>query len=274
MTPLARIRLQSTTLPAAIGELVRDTRLAIGWSQAELGARVGASQTTIWRIEHGDPGTIDLGTVQRVLASLGLRATLEVEGRHLADRADQRDRVHAALIAAIAGRLRRFGWMVETEVPTGAASPTGWIDALAYRERDAAMAIIEVKTDLPDVGGLQRQVTWYEREAPYAARRLGWHPASTNVIVICLSSAAVAARLREHRELLGPAFPGDPRTAERWLRDPGASPPAGRTLALTDLARRRDPALQPSGLHGRGIRPAYRDYAHAASILRARSAAR
>jgi HTH-type transcriptional regulator/antitoxin HipB len=271
MTPLVRLRLKAGTLPSAVGEFVRETRQVIGWSQAELGARAGTSQTTVWRIEHGDPGAIDLATIHRVLESLGLRATLEVEGRHLADRADQRDRVHAALASAVAGRLRRCGWAVETEVPTGATSPTGWIDVLAHREHDSALAIVEVKTDLPDIGGLQRQVAWYEREGPYAARRLGWQPASTTVLVVCLNTAAVARRLRDHRDLLAPAFPGDPRAAERWLRDAGASRPIGRTLAITDLAPRRGPALEPSGLHGRSVRPAYRDYAHAASVLASRA---
>ena len=270
MAPLARIRLQAGSLPGAIGALVRDTRLEIGWSQDELAVRTGTSQTKIWRIEHGDPSALDLAMVDGVLSALGLRTTLEVEGRHLADRADQRDPVHAALAGAVAGRLKRCGWDVASEVPTGRSSPTGWIDLVGYRSRDAALAIIELKADLPDIGGLQRQVTWYEREAPFAARRLGWLPATAAVIVVCLNTAAVTQQLREHRGLLAAAFPGDASAVSAWLRDPAAPPPPARTLVVTDLAPRRGLALAPAGLHGRAAAPTYRDYAEVAGVLAAR----
>ena len=249
---------------------MRDARLEIGWSQDELAVRTGTSQTMIWRIEHGDPRALNLAVIDGVMSALGLRTTLEVEGRHLADRADQRDPVHAALASAVAGRLRRCGWQVASEVPTGRGAPTGWIDLLGYRSRDAALAIVELKADLPDIGGLQRQVTWYEREAPFAARRLGWLPASAAVIVVCLDTDAVARSLRDHRGLLASSFPGDVATVSAWLRDPAAPPPSARTLAVTDLAPHRGLALGSAGLHGRAPAPSYRDYAEAAGVLSAR----
>ena len=270
MAPLARLRLQAGALPVAVGALVRDARLEIGWSQDELAARTGTSQTRIWRIEHGDPSALSLGVIDDVLSALGLRTTLEVEGRHLADRVEQRDSVHAALASAMAGRLGRCGWQVASEVPTGRDSPTGWIDLLGYRPVDAALAIVELKADLPDVGGLQRQVTWYEREAPFAARRLGWLPASAAVIVVCLDTDAVARSLRDHRGLLASSFPGDVAAVSAWLRDPAAPPPSARTLVVTDLAPHRGLALASAGLHGRAPAPAYRDYAEAAGVLVAR----
>jgi transcriptional regulator with XRE-family HTH domain len=270
MAPLTRIRLQAGTLPTVIGSLIRETRHAIGWSQDELAWRAATSQTKVWRIERGDPAALDLATLDRVLGALGLRPTLEIEGRHLADRVDQRDPVHAALAASVAGRLSRCGWDVASEVPTGAASPTGWIDLLGYRERDASLAIVEIKTDLPDIGGLQRQVSWYEREAPYAARRLGWRPEHAAIVVVCLDTTAIAQQLRDHRPILGPAFPGDARALSAWLRDPAAPPPAHRTLVVTDLARHRGLALEPSGLHGRRPAAEYRDYADAAAVLASR----
>jgi len=272
MAPPTRIRLQAGTLPAVVGSLVRETRHAIGWSQDELAGRAGTSQTKVWRIERGDAAAQDLATLDRVLGALGLRSTLEIEGRHLADREDQRDPVHAALATAVAGRLQRCGWSVSGEVPTGASSPTGWIDLLGYREGDASMAIVEIKTDLPDIGGLQRQVSWYEREAPHAARRLGWRPEFAAVIVVCLDTTAVARQLRDHRPVLGPAFPGDARALSAWLRDPAAPHPRRRTLVVTDLAPHRGLALEPSGLHGRRPPAAYRDYRDAAAVLAARRA--
>lgn len=161
-------------------------------------------------MERGAARATDLRVLDRALTALGLRTTLEIEGRHLADRADQRDPVHAALTLAMAGRLARCGWAIATEVPTGRASPTGRIDRLGYRSRDAALAIVELKADLPDVGGLQRQVASYEREGAYAgpAARL----------------AAVGGRRR--RRLPGQRDRRD--AARRPSRGPRASLPGGR----------------------------------------------
>jgi transcriptional regulator with XRE-family HTH domain len=272
MAPLVRIRVQPGSLPTVLGSLVRETRELIGWSQDELARRAGTSQTKVWRIEHAAPGACDLSTLDRVLSALGLRSTLEVEGRHLADRADQRDPVHAALASAVAGRLLRAGWVVDSEVPTGARSPTGWIDLVACRERDAALLIIEIKADLPDIGGLQRQVAWYEREAPYVARRLGWRAERIVVAVVCLDSASIAGQVREHQPLLAPAFPGDARSFASWLTDPAMTFDGRRTLVVTDLAPHRALALTPSALQGRRTPPRYRDYADALSVLRRRRA--
>ncbi|MEW6223518.1 MAG: hypothetical protein AB1627_02700 [Chloroflexota bacterium] len=122
--------------------------------------------------------------------------------------------------------------------------------------------------------GAQRQVTWYEREAPFAARRLGWLPASATVIVVCLNSAAVARSLGDHRALLASSFPGDAAAMAAWLRDPAAPPPSARTLVVTDLAPHRGLALASAGLHGRAPTPSYRDDAEAAGVLVARRPAR
>jgi transcriptional regulator with XRE-family HTH domain len=270
MAPLTRIRVQPHTLPAVLGSLIRDTRQQIGWSQDELADRAATSQTKVWRVERAAPGALDLETLDRLLTALGLRSTLEIEGRHLADRADQNDLLHGALGSAVAGRLRRAEWAVEGEVQTGARAPTGWIDLAAFRERDASLLIIELKADLPDIGGLQRQVAWYEREAPYVARRLGWRAERVVVAVVCLDTAAIADRLREHHALLAQAFPGDPRTLARWLTDPTVPFDGRRTLVVTDLAPHRGLAMTPSALQGRKTTPTYRDYADAVSVLRRR----
>ena len=267
MAPEARIRIEAAGMSAAVATLVRDARSTIGWSQRELAHRVGTSQTKIWRIERADPGALDVATLDRVLSALGLRSMLEVEGHHLADRREQRDRVHARLMAAMAGRLERCGWVAVTEVPIGSREPRGWIDLVAFRAWDAAMATFELKSDLPDIGGLLRQVDWYERAAPWVARRLGWRAEHFAIAVICLDTQAVASRLDEHRWLLRPAFPGRAGMLATWLGDSTSPIPEGRVMAVTDLAARRGLALRSSRLEGQRARPAYLDYADAARFV-------
>ncbi len=47
---------------------------------------------------------------------------------------------------------------------------------MAFDPRTRTLAVIEIKTQLDDLGQIERTLAWYEREAWAAARRLGWRP--------------------------------------------------------------------------------------------------
>jgi transcriptional regulator with XRE-family HTH domain len=253
-----------------IGATIRDARQTIGWSQDELADRARTSQTMVWRAESGGADSIRVEVLDRILRALGVRWELELRARHLDERRDQLEPVHAALVGAMAGRLGRAEWEVASEVPTGGESPTGWIDLAAYRARDSSMFLGEVKTDLPDVGGMQRQVGWYEQASARVAQRLGWRPTRTAVALICLDSRMIAERLLANRELLRGAFPGRPADLSRWLSGQAPHPPTGRTIVVTDLAPYRGLGIRPSRLHGRERPATYDGYAEAAAELRRR----
>lgn len=269
MTPIVRMPLAPATLRSVVGELVRDTRLVIGWSQRELADLAHVSRAAVWRLETNQKAGVDLDVIDGVLHELGLRITLEVEGQHVAARRGQRDLVHSRLVARLAARLRRLGWLVATEVPTGPSAPTGWIDILAFRAADNALLVIEVKTTIPDAGDLLRQVSRYEREATWAAQRQGWQPTTTRVAVVVLDTAEVREALDGNRDLLGTAMPGDPRVLEAWIHAPVGSPGL-RTIVASDFRKRRAPGLFPTVLGGRRAAPAYVDYAAVAAALTAR----
>ncbi len=61
--------------PADIGAAVRERRRALGWTQAQLAQRTGASRLWVAELESGKPGA-GLGLVLRALASLGLAVNL------------------------------------------------------------------------------------------------------------------------------------------------------------------------------------------------------
>ncbi|HET7828019.1 MAG TPA: helix-turn-helix transcriptional regulator [Candidatus Limnocylindrales bacterium] len=270
MAPSTRISLMPNSYAWMIGSLIRDARLTIGWSQDELAERAKTSQTMIWRIETGGADRVRIDVMDRVVRSLGMRWELELRGRHLDERRDQLDPVHAALVGSLGGRLARGGWEVETEVPTGGESPTGWIDLAAYRESDASMFLGEVKADLPDIGGMQRQIGWYEQSAGRVAQRLGWRPTRIAVGLVCLDSRAISERLAANRDLLRRAFSGRPSDLARWLLDCEAAPPAGRTIVVTDLAGYKGLGLRRSRIHGPERPTTYEGYADAAAYLRRR----
>lgn len=251
----------------ALADLVRDTREVIGWSQRELAARSGTSQTTICRLEANGTPSIGLDVVERVLVALGLRVSLSVDARHLEDRRRQNDAMHARVNGYAARRVGRSGWLTATEVRIGDDVPRGWIDLLAYREADHSLLVEETKTDLLDMGALQRSLAFYEREAWAAARRLGWQPVRSSVLVVTLDSATIARRLADNRDLVERAFPATVQEVAAWLTDPSHAAPRGWAIAACDPASRAAAWLRPTMLGSRRRTPAYRDYADAARRL-------
>jgi transcriptional regulator with XRE-family HTH domain len=55
-----------------MGLRMRDRRLALGWSQAELADRLGTTRQWVNSLEHGNPGAT-LGQVLQAIEVLGLR---------------------------------------------------------------------------------------------------------------------------------------------------------------------------------------------------------
>jgi transcriptional regulator with XRE-family HTH domain len=266
-----RIPLANTTAKSALADVIIRARHLAGWSQMELAARSGSSKGTIWRLEHDKAAVLDLAVVEKVLKALGVRATLELDGRHFLDRERQMDSVHAWLNGYVARRLRRCGFEVATEVLIDEGGPRGWIDLLAYREADGTLIVEETKTDLPDIGGLQRSIAFYERMARRAAAALGWKVRRVVVLCVVLDSAEIAARIAGARDLLAMAFPGDVGTLARLLVEPGTPAPTGWCLAATDPASRERTWLRGTALTRRRRAPAYQGYAEAAALVRARS---
>lgn len=258
------LRLGDPGTSAAISQIVREARTLAGTSQEEVASRAGVSQARISRLERGRSADPDLGVVVRVLAALGFSGSLEISDRHLDDRRQQRDPVHAWILGHAMRRLERAGWRVETEVPIGIDVPRGWIDLLAIRDDDALIG--EIKADLPDIGGLQRQVGFYRMASSSAFRALGWQPRRIGELVVALDSASVHGQVAANRHLLRAAFPGTSLDMARWIAGGGEIP--SPTIVVTDPRSRRDEWLLRTPLTGRRSAPAYMDYADAARRLR------
>ena len=135
--------------------------MLVGWSQQELAKRAVVSQATVCRVESGEAASLDMVVVGRLFTALGLRAGIEIDDFRLDDRRRQRDGVHAVVNGSCARRLERQDWLTALEVLIGADVPRGWIDLLAFREADRALLVQETKTDIPDMGALQRSVAFY-----------------------------------------------------------------------------------------------------------------
>jgi transcriptional regulator with XRE-family HTH domain len=166
-----------------IGAAVLSARTARGWSQRRLGTEAGISQTMISAIERAALPDLPLPTAISVLLAADIEFELRLVPPQRA-RPIVRDRAHARCVAYVARRLARAGFRVATEVEIGQGRWRGFIDVLAYHPLHRLLLVIEVKTEIVDVGGIDRQLGSYERAAWQAARGLGWRPrAPTGVLL-------------------------------------------------------------------------------------------
>jgi transcriptional regulator with XRE-family HTH domain len=269
-----------------VGAGIRDVRRRLGMTQRQFAEAVGLSQSYISQIERGEARGIPFDLLILVCRALGARlvcdvrlppaAALAAAGALAADRRGhgsgdrQLDAAHARLQAHIVRRLEALGLLVATEVPIGNDRWRGFIDILAFDPRTGVLFVIEVKTEIHDLGAVDRQLGWYEQEARAAARRLGWAPRNVVSALIVLATEANEARIRDNRDALARTYPIRARELAALLG--GAARPAPgpgrRALAMVDPRSRRRDWLRPTRIDGRRSPAPYHDYADFMDSLR------
>lgn len=252
--------------------MVKATRLALRRTQRAVGAACGLSQSEISRVERGRrPGT-SLRTVGAVCEALDIQPGWALKAPFVAGApaspssasvrrpGRQRDAAHARCSAYVRRRLERLGWEVAQEVEIAVGRTHGWIDTMAFHPAVATLLVGELKTEVHDVGELQRSVAWYEREAWAAARRLGWSPRKVIVCLFVLATEQNDARIAGNREILAQAFPVRSQKVQRWLQDPSFSAARARALVLIDPLRRGRGWILGARADGRRTVAPYVDY--------------
>ena len=125
--------------------------------------------------------------------------------------------------------------------------------------------VIEVKTELIDLGGLERQLGWYSREARRAGKALGWDPAAVVTAALVLATLVNDDRIRENAAGIRQGFPRRWRDLMQTVRVGEVGP--GWGLALINPQSRVRDWCRPTVLDGRRSQAPYR---HIADFLRAR----
>jgi transcriptional regulator with XRE-family HTH domain len=251
-----------------LAPLVRDTRQAVGWTQQALADRAGVSRGLVASIETGRVNA-SVDAASALLDALGVRYRIAADVPFLVDRRRQREPAHARCSTYVARHLESSGWLVRREVEVVHGRSHGWLDLLAFHERTGAALVVEVKTEIHDVGLLERTMAWYEREAWGAMRRLGWHPRRLGSAVVVLQTEANEIRVRENRPALAAAFPVRAATLLDALADPVRLAHV-RALALIDPRSRRRAWLRPTRTDGGRAEPPYADYAMFMRTIRRR----
>lgn len=254
---------------------VRNGRDLVGWSQRELSRRSGVVQSLLSRIERGQVDDLRLSDVDRLLSALGIRYWLGVEpptgfGRR------RSDAVHARCSGFVHRRLGAGGWLIEREVEIGSDRSRGWIDILAFHADSGLLLVIEVKTELHDLGAIERSLNWYRREAWAAARRFGWRPTTVATALLVLQSVVNDARISADRAVFGAAFSGRATQLRgliegsadlRGLRNDSDGTGNDGFLAMIDPHSRRATWLRATTADGRRTAAPYADYIDALQRL-------
>jgi transcriptional regulator with XRE-family HTH domain len=247
--------------------LCRETRTMLDVTQHELALAVGVSRSHIAGIEIGRVNpSIDL--VWRIADRLGIDVAVVARPQIVMGRRDGQDLVHARCSGYVEGRLRRLGWMTEREVALAGDRAYGWIDLLVFEPVSRTLVIIEIKTRLDDIGAVERQVGWYERNATNVVRGLGWQPARILSWLLVLASDEVERTVGLQRQVLRRSFPGRASAMRQVILDPRTGG-VRRGLAMIDPASRRRDWLIPTRSDGRRSAAPYCDYAEAARRLAA-----
>jgi transcriptional regulator with XRE-family HTH domain len=254
----------------AIALAVADLRQTLGWTQAELGRRAHLSQSFVSRVEHALLPDLSLVDATRLLEAMGARLTVGVSAPFLTDRELQRDPAHARCSAYVAARLKREGWLTATEVEIGGDRSRGWIDLLAYHPDSGLMMVIEIKTEIRDLGAIDRSLGWFEREAWVAARRLGWRSSKIVGCLLLLATEMNEARISDNQASFSARFPIRATELCRIMANEAPPRPTARAMALIDPCSRRHDWLRPSRLDGRPTPAPYLDYADFMRVIQTR----
>ena len=241
----------------------RDSRIRLDVTQRELADAVGLSRGYISKIESGiaNPTVEQIDQIGRVL---GLDLTLMATPPIFPGERRAHDLVHARCSGYSGRRLIGLRWSVAREVEVFEGRMRGWIDLLAFDPNTRTLLVIEIKTRLDDLGGIERQLSRYERLAGRAAGRFGWKPERISSWLVMLASDEVDVALHANRDVIDQVFPG--RAAQMTEVLSGGAVPV-RSLAMVDPSSRRSGWLIRTRLDARRAQAPYTDYADAARRL-------
>lgn len=222
--------------PVRVGADIRLLRRERGWTQARLAEAAEVSRGLVMRLEAGRCAAADLGDVARVVSVLG--GYLSVRVLYRGEGLDRlRDRRHAALVERLIRVFRAAGWIVEPEVSFSIYGERGSIDILGFHPGTGALLIIEVKTVVPDLGGMLATLDRKVRLAREIVRERGWKVRHVSRLLVLPEDRTARRRVSEHTRTFEAALPSRNVDVRRWIQAP--SGPMAGLLFLPNVAQRK-----------------------------------
>jgi transcriptional regulator with XRE-family HTH domain len=236
----------------AFGRLIKLARLRRGWRQVDLATRTSVSRTTVSRVERGHIGSVPLDAIRAVAAALEIR--VEVTARA---RAIDLDRIvnarHSAMAEFVTSWLSSLPeWVLRPEVSFSEYGERGVIDLLCWHAISRSLLVIEIKTELVDLGDVLGRLDIKRRHAPKVARELGWEPARVSICLLVANSMTNRRRAAGHVALLSAALPDSGRAFLRWLKNPAGEVHALRFVSDARQGHVRNAFASPTRVRTRG----------------------
>jgi transcriptional regulator with XRE-family HTH domain len=201
------------------GSDVRLLRRRLGWSQRRLALEAGASRWSVAEVEAGRGDRLPLERLIAIIAAL--RGYLSVRIMFQGEGMDRlRDRKHAALVDQMVGRLKAEGWEVATEVTFNHFGERGSIDIFAFHPGSGTVLVVEVKSVVPDVGGMLAAIDRKVRLAADIARGRGWRVERVARLLVLPELSTARRRVLDHEKTFANSFPARNVDVNAWLRSP------------------------------------------------------
>lgn len=157
---------------------------------------------------------------------------------------------HAALAeSAAAFLLEQPGWELRAEVSFNIDGERGVVDVVAWHAATRTILLIELKTDIVDVGELIGTFDRKRRLAGRIAASLGWRAEHAACALIVREGRTNQRRVAQHSRTLRSSLPDDGRRFRAWLKGP-----AGRMAALAFLPDHHPAALRQGSANVRRVR--------------------
>jgi transcriptional regulator with XRE-family HTH domain len=203
-----------------LGAALRAARVQRRLRQVDVAKAAGVSTSTVSRIEHGSLGGLQLRSVRAVAGALEI--TIELLPR---SRAASLERVvnqaHASLAdQVIAWLVGLGGWTVRPEVSFSRFGERGVIDILGWHSPTQALLVIELKTEIVDVGELLGTFDRKARNAAMVGSGVGWPASTTGGLLVIRANDVNRRRIHAHAATFDAAFPARGAEVRRWLRKP------------------------------------------------------
>ncbi len=205
-----------------LGARVRAVRLRLGLRQRDVAVRAGVSDASVSRIERGHLDAVSLRTLRAVAGVLEIRVDLvpRWRGGDLERLVSAR---HAALAEQVIRIFQAARWTVRPEVSFNVYGERGVVDLLAWHAETRTILVIELKTEIVDVGELLGTLDRKARLVVSIAGPYGWVPRSVGRCVIVSGTSTNRRRIQAFEATFRSAFPSRARPMRAWIATPTGS---------------------------------------------------
>jgi transcriptional regulator with XRE-family HTH domain len=205
-----------------LGALIRVLRIRRGLRQIDVAILAGVSDATVSRVERGHLESLSLASLRRISRVLEARLDLSIWTR-----SGEVERVassrHAELVNVLLEALTAAGWTVRPEVSFNVRGERGLVDIVAWHAETRSLLLIEVKTEIVDVGELFGTFDRKARLAPEIARQLGLDAASFSTALVVADTQVNHRRIRGHAATFGAVLPDGGKRFRSYVARPVGS---------------------------------------------------